>query len=127
MKKTDVMLGDWVKVKEPAEINIRIAEIYQTGIIGEDGGPYLYGDIFPIPLTPEILEKNGFKEDNMYFRMDLDERTHLEYYPFEARLQRIYIDWDYRREVCFVANAIYDVHQLQHCLRMNCIEKEVEL
>ena len=76
-------------------------------------------DLIPIPLTPEILEKNGF---------------------VKAELATV-IEWYHWRDVFigFKDGLIYTsingreiwgmrhVHQLQHALRLAGIEKEIEV
>ena len=56
------MVGDWVKLfdKYPAKVEaIGDTEVY---LLDDDGVRWNVGYAFikPIPLTPEILEKNGF-------------------------------------------------------------------
>lgn len=56
MKATELMIGDWVNSQldgHPIQID---EEVFYILIKGYDDG------IEPIPLTHEILEKNGWKE-----------------------------------------------------------------
>ena len=84
-------------------------------------------EIEPIPLTPEILEKNGFvlidDEDKMY-RLNL------------AEDESVCVTADFKCEEPFVhvRNTCYQatpycryVHQLQHALRLCGIERKIEL
>ena len=62
MKATDLMIGDWVL--NGCSTLMRVTAIFEDGINGVcEGGEWcdLYDVIKPIPLTPEILEKNGWK------------------------------------------------------------------
>lgn len=90
------------------------------------GHEYLYS-FKPIPLTPEILEKNGFvlidEEDKMY-RLNL------------AEDESVCVTADFKCEEPFVhvRNTCYQatpycryVHQLQHTLRLCGIEMKIEL
>ena len=53
MKSTDLMIGDWI-VKPSGHIRT----IDRTEFSNDDAW---FEDIKPIPLTPEILEKNGWR------------------------------------------------------------------
>ena len=79
--------------------------------------------VLPIPLTAEILEKNGFKKDK-YGQMILDE---------ELGTSEIYIVlqdgdecywWTVNNEL--IAKTRY-IHELQHIFRLCKIEKTIEL
>ena len=54
MKVTDLMIGDWI-VKPSGHIRT----MDRAEFSNDDAW---FEDIKPIPLTPEILEKNGWKE-----------------------------------------------------------------
>lgn len=68
MKATDLMIGDWVQ--DTCGNPIQVKELLEDGINGEwdcaecYGVEAVYDDIKPIPLTAEILEKNGFIKVN---------------------------------------------------------------
>ena len=80
----------------------------------------------PIPLTPEILEKNGFKKDEkleeMYY-WNWGIGNNCVSYDKETGIVRIFHVFGY---LVFVLPLSY-VHELQHALRLCCIEKEIEL
>ena len=64
MKATDLMIGDWVRLKDDtkSELPLKVDGVL-TDDISLEGEGFLGGVdglIRPIPLTPEILEKNGF-------------------------------------------------------------------
>ena len=63
MKSTDLMIGDWVY---RPDCYSKVKEIRENGIIGLDHlrGIISFEELKPIPLTPEILEKNGFVYDS---------------------------------------------------------------
>lgn len=78
LRAEELMVGDWVRVKdcidqfyyfdeyEPGEI-VQVREILDNGINPNWAGAEVSGilgleDIQPIPITPEILEKNGFEK-----------------------------------------------------------------
>ena len=115
MDKEELMFGDWVmnrisrkpmQIKSPSEMNY--AKVME-----------------PIPLTAEILERNGFL---MYDEKDKAYRWELE--------EGVFINVDFKSDEPFVAvvNTCYQVvpycvhvHQLQHALRLAGIKKEIKL
>ena len=107
MKASDLMVGDWVLdtyTNKPMKIE---------GING--GNPRFGQDLEPIPLTPEILEKNGLLDP-----------AHSEYY---VRYDRHDEEWYfiYYGSFAEVKVSITAVHELQHCLKLVGISKEIEL
>ena len=58
MRAEDLQIGDWVR-NDLGETQ-RVVELREEGAMLFYNDIYQYGDIQPIPLTPEILEKNGF-------------------------------------------------------------------
>ena len=94
---------------------------------------YWYGadKLLPIPITKEILEKNGFKGE-MYAFLDISPNLYLEYYYHEHRLREWWTgidEWNNHaevKEIVFKCQCHY-IHELQHALRLCGIEKEIEL
>ena len=157
MKATDLMIGDWVM------LNPSLKEYYPfagkpcmvIGLRDDDGaikidyddGKYFWtdeeDDVIPIPLTPEILEKNGFEIDGMPENMiPVDERdwsddTYVwsqQETPEEEKQVSVYMDDPYNffvEIICKYCHAdgihVKYVHELQHALRLCKIEKEIEL
>ena len=66
MKATELMIGDWVgRVFDDKRIDYRQVDWIRTGEIGmRYQKVWAIGCIEPIPLTPEILEQNGFIKVN---------------------------------------------------------------
>lgn len=128
MKAKDLMIGDWV-YDTILKGNTKVEMLSLSGIKGDFHENVCDENTFePIPLTPEILEKNGFgfiKNDNTksvwngwWIYKDLELGV--------CCLDRIQ-NWP-----CFIniddANIKCEyVHQLQHALRLCGIEKEIEL
>lgn len=123
MKAEELMIGDWVlagKMMSRIEsINKQTVELCSV-----DGiyGVFEVECVQPIPLTEEILEKNGFEIDpesgwNIWVS-DEDEEisyrgTILEIVsPFTGNLQFVTCKY---------------VHELQHALKLFGIEKSIEL
>lgn len=133
MKIRDLSIGDWVLIdevlgSEPARA-LRVTMAGRSMFKGSSGQIYgsLGGDISPLPITPEILEKNGFeKRDNHTWHND-------ELACVIHRFGRKH--WDIRlhpktrkyRAVRMGIDNIEYIHQLQHALRIAGVEKEIEL
>lgn len=85
-------------------------------------------DLIPIPLTPEILEKNGL--------MRVTEEEDYEAYccnDFLIRRSKFsctdwwQVDVHYKQYVAHLSGYIRYVHQLQHLLTINECDKKIEL
>lgn len=126
IKICELSVGDWVRVDDFDKVLIkRVSAIdgtrNQIGIIknNRSGIYWYYDDEFePIPLTPEILEKNGFEENCG------------RWYNSEALMEfEQYKDGWCRTINCgeYSVYFIKYVHQLQHALRLAGVEKEIEV
>ena len=143
MKATDLMIGDWVYAKvqvddtgaEPVfeKTPKRVTDLTKgiNGIYVEGTSTFAGAEIEPIPLTPEILEENGFPYNN-------EERL---YYPFSNKAFAIERD-EHDDQVFYYSMYVYNpyrsfnwheiieiryVHELQHALRLSGIDKEIVL
>jgi hypothetical protein len=112
MNIEDLMTGDWVNCTYPS-INkcLRVAEI--KTVADDELKVVLFDDvrlvfqekyIKPIPLTPEILEKNGFS------------RNGLDIALFDRRGGDDFVG----------ASNLQYVHELQHALKLCGIGKEIQ-
>ena len=138
MKANELMIGDWVFCTYPS-INkpVRVAEIKTVGdnklkiVIYDDDIRLVFNETYidPIPITPEILEKNGFDisdpEVKQYHFEEDGQRYHF-------TLRQIYNQKDgkpngYSFFAFNVLTIIDYVHQLQHSLKLVGIDKEIEL
>lgn len=121
MKASELMLGDWVLETEfdrnrPARVEI----IEPTRVWLEGGKTYTPIDgVKPIPLTAEILEKNGFEKTSRY----LNGIGTYDYWQIDGffaltsngnGFKAMFVNLDY-------------VHQLQHALRLCGIDKDIEI
>ena len=119
------MIGDWVKfMDEP----LRVQHVYNNGyddVVAETMEEFLDEDgviceeikdvplvnCSPIPLTPEILEKNGwwYNVEDIWLHEEVDFCIE----KFNGRFQ------------CYEINDIKldSVHQLQHALRLCGLDK----
>ena len=120
MKPSELMVGDWVvgSSNEP----------FRIGVIEPD---FIYWDeIQPIPLTEEILEKNGFRlvfdgELNKTYFQDI-ERFHTEIRIDKVGIyQKLYMCDGLGNGVEIV--ECKNVHQFQHALKLCGISKEIVL
>ena len=105
MKTSELMIGDWVsdtRTGTPLRVNPFMAELEVP-------------EWQPIPLTVEILEKNGF-EDAFWIS------TSCNLLWKDGKLQNFCREED--DEVCIPCEY---VHELQHALRLCKIEKEIVL
>lgn len=136
LKISDLSVGDWVRWKvDDKTYDMQVSGVTDRRIYGlHDGIEYsmLLTQICPIPITAEILEKNGWYTDGMYAFLHIDEHLHLEYYYHEHRLRKYYCgkdEWQNHAKVTDITFAAhcYSVHQLQHALRLAGVDKEINL
>ena len=137
MKASELMIGDWVL---DGNVYAQVTSITCDGNIETTHNEHSNIELVePIPLTPEILEKNGFEKA-------LDEDG-AECYRYYNRAGDGYIkislynggdgDWsieivNYEKfdnnEIVYNNNFIFlKVHQLQHALRLCGITREIIL
>ena len=145
MKATDLMPGDLVTFKDcQNDANPVVIKIWQ---INADGGAFVSIDrhdaldeitiddeIVGIPLTPEILEKNGFKKLDNYkweygdnsckIEMNIAPQIEIEGEilgtpPINMVFEGALFDINITSDMC--------VHELQHCLKLVGIDKEIVL
>lgn len=135
IKIQDLSIGDWVRVdiyNKPRMV-MSISPSWNDG----DGSVFLHGCarpfglsvIVPIPITPEILERNDMRkhEDKnnphriVYFSDEISistfdgvERWSLSIYGEDGVVELIKCKVSY-------------IHQLQHALRLAGVEKEIIL
>lgn len=117
MNANELMIGDWVLYSgAPIQIN----EILHYGINGDWDGSECYGvceynELRPIPITPKILEKNGFER---YFEGYYKNPKEL-HINFLDNTERWYIYGDHEDYIHEnIIASFYMVHELQHILRI---------
>lgn len=123
MKIEELSIGDWVRHTFYEE-NVRIVRIYGDGerVLAERGKLSIschLNHFDPIPLTPEILEKNGFVKSDLAAVIEWYHWKDI-YIGFKDGLIYTSING---REIW----GMRHVHQLQHALRLAGIEKEIEV
>lgn len=133
-KISDLSVGDWVRYRgldyQVKEIDGLLNRVRLVG--NKEQRVENTNSIHPIPITAEILEKNGWSTDGMYAILRIDEHLHLEYYYYEHRLRKYYCgvdEWQNHAKVTDITFAVhcYGVHQLQHALRLAGVDKEINL
>lgn len=141
MKVNELMIGDWVECvdathKKKVYAQVGAIEVGQTCILVEKECCNWFLDITflnPIPLTPEILEKNGFKfqsacicdnKDAWIWEWPSDKEYEL---PHCFMLMSHHNKKKYPYFWIYAPNNpdIKYVHELQHALRLCGIEKEI--
>lgn len=132
MKANELMIGDWVlDGKNIAQIVMITCDGIIETTFNENSNIEL---IEPIPLTQEILEKNGFEngkfnvspqyylEDNDVFIGVTLKDIPDKHKGIDIAKGKLYFQYD----ISYIEEPIY-VHQLQHALRLCGIEKEIIL
>ena len=119
------MIGDWV-YNNVADITF---QVYPQFFSQWHNQPeQLKAIIQPIPLTPEILENNGFEKEivggDTYFT--LDDIVLQNDYEFGFDFGRFYRDSEDGFVLVGIITIKY-VHQLQHALRLCGIDKEITI
>lgn len=122
MNTSELMIGDWVKFNN-SDLAHKVIAIAGKSIKVDKVHWYYANKFRPIPLTPEILKKNGlnlirgetncFDEDRCY-RVELTLGT-------DGTTR-----WTINLNEYNILPLSY-VHQLQHVLRLCGIEKEIVL
>lgn len=108
MKPDKLMIGDWVSVG-----NGEYYRLEKFGFIEILRGLH-DGDFEPIPLTAELLEKNGFRQAGE-FRKGYGYDFPSQYYDNMIYLRTTTGIWNIQ---CAELIDIKYVHELQHTLRL---------
>ena len=141
IKAKDLRIGDLVIVNDNCSLEQgtigKVSEIRSTPLYKENEGsiglkpisndrwPWgvLCSNIDPIPLTPEILEKNGWNKKTFHERLSksLRERygykspntdLNIDYVPYRTQESERFLIYG----ECFMLKHIVFVHELQHIL-----------
>lgn len=114
MKQSEYIPGDWVKASGQL---CRVEEVFVNRLTNESEYTLIYpngnssriaiGEIEPVPLTPEILEKNGWeKKDDLYWKSY--ELVTLVVQDKILRIVDLYSN--------LILRSLEYVHELQHLL-----------
>ena len=123
MNAKELQIGDWVRLVGNELHSYQIEEIRKEHDIYryflKDTKVFATEDeIEPIPLTPEILEKNGFVYSDIPFWQSW-QQFGLSIY---GTTENYHINCGMN-----VSMNVSNVHQLQHALKLCGIEKKIEL
>ena len=133
LQAKDLMIGDLLTfadcIKEGSIVSIRVAELheYDNEFLASIDGDKNYDvmeltdEIVGIPLTQEILEKNGWRED--YSGDHFPEDTN---HKLEISVDDKTVLWTINCYEYEIIRLSY-VHELQHALRLCGIKKTIEL
>lgn len=125
----DLSIGDWVRdilgniciVR-----NIFCGDLVECYVVekGDELG-IMIDRLRPIPITAEVLEKNGFKKNGVYNEWNIGEWNER---PFiGVSLDRQSIRVKYFGTDIFIEGKVVYVHQLQHAMRLAGINNDIEL
>ena len=124
MKASEIMVGDLLKYTTPPYIQVASITMKKIGYHIRPNDPRIHYvrlcEVNPIPLTPEVLEKNGFEEYDgayIFYTAHYDDCVN-----WCGTILKIGCDNGYME----LADVQY-VHELQHCLRMCNINKTIKL
>lgn len=131
MDVKSLQIGDYVNYRGQI---IKVTSLYDKGGSNEVGwsdkeSVWVNADnVEPIPLTPEILEKNGFVNDRGIYCWR-DENKQITYFSKENNRPYCTYSFVNIESGCIVVNElpIEYVHELQHTLRLCGIKIEIEL
>ena len=140
MKASELAFGDWVMpLRKSVGKSCQVVSIdggTNTCWIDSDeySGLLPCSEIKPIPLTAEILEKNGFKDADIIvvgtrkFRWQSEDgRIEITIWLDDTMPMDIVKNVYYEDEVSYSLPFPWAVHILQHALRLCGIEKEIVL
>lgn len=144
IRAEDLMIGDWVgylptwkdedgsiqregNPNNPVICKVEMlcgssAQLYN----GEDYFDAEEIELYPLPLTAEILDKNGFSQDplNGHIFIFHEKSGEVRYYEYGPKYYGLTID----NQLATIQDLkIKYVHELQHALRLCRIEKEIKL
>lgn len=128
MRPKDLMIGDWVILRDP-DTNKKT----KVTVTWCDLGGIILQWFEPIPITTEILEKNGFVEQAYGYLRYFKSNDENYYFGFEsisyfleekiAKATKEHSQSGLQEKVEFACTY---VHELQHALKLVGITKEIE-
>lgn len=121
MKANELMIGDWVRIKDLKDPIKRITPIDEPlGIVYYWDAERLIAtsinNVLPIPLTAEIVEDRSCPQVSIYWDDRMTEETGENWYEVMIHTEN-----------CAAELHIRYVHELQHALRLCGVKKEIIL
>lgn len=128
MKATDLMVGDLVMV-HPSGMLIKVAAVHNKKVAYHacpNKLEWVRRDLLkPVPLTAEILEKNGFNQDKYgQFILNEDTGESEHYLCIVPSYDEGKYWWTVNSEPIAKINHL---HELQHIFRLCKIDKEIKI
>ncbi len=134
MKANELMIGDYINYRGQI---IKVTSLYDKGGSNEVGWGRKEDtwvnaiNVEPIPLTPEILEKNGFvlKPDGWIWcgEEGVEEQDYI-FIQFRKGCDEVrLVELNFVNNVLAKFRTIQFVHELQHALRLCGIDKKIVL
>lgn len=132
MKAEELMIGDWVLVKELDPFNLtNVISEYQHQLRLKDFAEMYnageYKKYEPIPLTKEILLNNGFEDfagGGCIIKKPIDDEEPI--YIWNGNDSIYVVDYCSLNKYTYIKECKY-VHEFQHELKSCGIEKEIIL
>lgn len=133
LKVQDLSIGDWfcaisgTRETPPMRV-VGLGESWvNLEIDPEQGDPFEFepSEIMGIPITAEVLERNGFKKNGEYNEWNIGEWNDSPFIGVSLDRQSIRVK-NFGADI-FIEDRIVYVHQLQHALRLAKVGKEIEL
>lgn len=127
MKNNKYIPGDWVKyIGNNSPRYVQIWQVRENFLFLESGyGMVNFSEVEPIPLTPEILEKSGWKndgigydyqlKDKLYLLVEYKDKKHKVIYSVEVYNNVSPASYDVGQDDFYLMTISY-VHELQHLL-----------
>lgn len=136
---SELMLGDWVSLDEEEKLYDKVWALSPFGVAVDANSSHSQdffkeNELWPIHITPEILEKNGLKP----FEIDRlrDKHSSAKWWAkggsfFVKQYNFKHNDFKPTYSIGTHPNSLIVglkyVHELQHALRLCGIDKEIEL
>lgn len=127
MKAEELMIGDWVSCDgSPRKVVAIAGDHIGVRKTTEMGLPYVenwqLGKVHPIPLTTEMLDKNGFRFDSDGLRWQSGEFAVDYGHDVSEDVDDYLFVWISNRIV-----PLRHVHQFQHALRLSGVDPGITL
>lgn len=133
MKACELMIGDYVMYKGEPTMVYEIDDYYDRINTEPDGYNAItcieISEVTPIPLTAEILKKNGFVEFMPHNWQIVIDNIMIELREPEHNIA-IWLDWNKHDTGTYASYMLPGpncVHELQHVLRLCGINKWIEI
>lgn len=140
LNSKSLMIGDWVLYDGEPNIITEVSEIiHGEATVCFVGNNYMANidEIKPIPITSEILKRNGFGSltDEMFSACETETYSNqelkiylshigCEYNPVQLV---VYMGYEPQERVVLRMMPCQYVHELQHALRLCKIDKDIKL